>query len=89
MYRLFAIKCVCSHPRFSYRHADALDKPVISQKRCNDIGGTYSDGTVLCVLVAELCEFMSSRYRLGGLKIAFLAISNLCGVDQIPRDLAR
>jgi hypothetical protein len=77
MYRLFAIKCVRSHPRFSYRHADTFDKPVISQKRCKDIGGTYSGRTVFCALVQELCELMSARYRLGGLKIEVFAISLL------------
>jgi hypothetical protein len=56
---------------------------VISQKLRNDIGGTYLGGTVLCVLVEELCEFMSSRYRLGGLKIAVLAIFSLIKIDKI------
>src|SRR4029077_11871221 len=56
-YLLFAIRWVRSQPRFSYRHADALDKPVIWQKRCNDIGGTYSAGTVFCGLAKEFCEF--------------------------------
>jgi hypothetical protein len=54
MYHLLAIKCARSHPRFSLRHADTFDKPVISQKRCNDIGGTYSGGTVFGALVEEL-----------------------------------
>jgi hypothetical protein len=52
-YRRFAIKCVRSQPRFSNRHADTLDKRVISQKRCNDIGGMYSGGTVLCEIAEE------------------------------------
>jgi len=87
MHRLLAIKCVRSHPRFSYRHAETFDKPVSSQKRCNDIGGRYSGGTVFCALVEELCEFMSARYRLGGLKIAVLAISVLCAAYQISKSL--
>ena len=89
MYRLLSIKCVRSHPRFSYRHAETFDKPVISQKRCNDIGGRYSGGTVFCALVEELCEFMPARYRLGGLKIAVLAISALITTDQMKSDLPR
>jgi hypothetical protein len=56
-------------------HADTFDKPVTSQKRCNDIGGMYSGGTVFCALLEELREFMSARYRLGGLKIEILRIS--------------
>jgi len=60
---------------------------VISQKRCNDIGGRYSGGTVFCALVEELCEFMSARYRLGGLKIVVFAISKLCAAYQILRSL--
>jgi hypothetical protein len=61
MYRRFAIKCVRNQPRFSNRHADTLDKPVISQKRCNDIGGMYSGGTVLCEVAEEFNEFMQTR----------------------------
>jgi hypothetical protein len=34
--------CASENPRFN--------KPVISQKRCNDMGGMYSTGTVFCVL---------------------------------------
>ena len=83
MYRPLAIKCVRSHPRFSYRHADTFDNPVSSQKRCNDIGGRYSGGTVFCALVEELCEFMSAKYRLVGLKIAVLAISPPFAAYQI------
>lgn len=83
MYRLLAIKCVRSHPRFSKRHAETFDKPVSSQKRCNDIGGRHSGGTVFCALVEELFEFMSARNRLGGLKIAVLAIFSLIKIDQI------
>jgi hypothetical protein len=87
MYRLLAIKCVRSHPRFSKRHAETFDKPVSSQKRCNDIGGRHSGGTVFCALVEELFEFMSARNRLGGLKIAVLAISVLCAAYQISKSL--
>jgi hypothetical protein len=61
MYRRFAIKCVRSQPRFSNRHADTLDKPVISQKRCNDIGGMYSGGTVLCEVAEAFNGFMSDE----------------------------
>src|SRR6516225_9721829 len=60
-YRRFAIKCVRSQTRFSNRHADTLDKPVISQKRYNDIGGTYSGGTVLCEVADEFNGFMSDE----------------------------
>ena len=38
-------------------------------------------------IIEELCEFMSARYGLGGLKIAVLAISLLCFVEQIKRSL--
>jgi len=38
LYRLLAIKCVRSHPRFSYRHAETFDKPVkftkVVQRHC-------------------------------------------------------
>jgi hypothetical protein len=43
----------------------------------------YSGGTVFCALAEELCEFMSARYRLGGLKIAVFAIFSLIKSDQI------
>jgi hypothetical protein len=37
---------------------------------------------VFCALVQELCELMSARYGLRGLKIAVLAISLLCAAYQ-------
>jgi hypothetical protein len=56
---------------------------VISQKRRNDIGGTYSGGTVFRSVVEEFFEFMSARYRVGGLKIEVSAASLLFVAHQI------
>jgi hypothetical protein len=58
---------------------------VISQKRCNEIGGIYSAGTVFRALPEEFCEFMWARYRRQGLKIEVFVFSLLFVAHQFNR----